>query len=133
MFAHGAQKLLGWWGGQGYSATMTSFTQSMGIPTIFAVLAILAEFAGGLGLIFGLLTRVAAIGIACVMIAAIAMVHAPNGFFMATNGFEYNLLILSVSFVLIARGAGAWSLDRLIEKGVRSARPLDYRPVPHHG
>ena len=63
-FAHGAQKVLGWWGGTGFSGTMDFFTHGIGIPTLFAVLAIMAEFLGGIGLIFGLLTRVAAFGIA---------------------------------------------------------------------
>lgn len=134
MFAHGAQKLLGWWGGQGYSATMEAFTGPMGIPSIFAMLAIIAEFAGGLGLVVGLFTRIAAFGIASVMAVAIATVHGPNGLFMSNNGFEYNLLAIAVAIVLMVRGAGAWSLDRLIEKGLGAAHLVDYRrPVPHHG
>jgi putative oxidoreductase len=135
-FAHGAQKVLGWWGGPGYSATMTSFTQSMSIPTVFALLAILAEFLGGIGLVFGLLTRIAAFGIATVMVVAIALVHGPNGLFMDRNGFEYHLLAIAISLTLLARGAGAWSLDRLIERGLTGAHSMDghYRhPLPHHG
>jgi putative oxidoreductase len=135
-FAHGAQKVLGWWGGQGYSATMTSFTQNMSIPTVFALLAILAEFLGGIGLVFGLLTRIAAFGIATVMVVAIALVHGPNGLFMDRNGFEYHLLAIAISLTLLARGAGAWSLDRLIERGLTGAHSMDghYRhPLPHHG
>src|SRR5579864_3681090 len=86
--AHGAQKVLGWFGGPGFDATMKSFTQNMGIPAFFAVLAILAEF------------RIAAFGIAVNMAVAILLVHAPNGFFMnwAGNqrgeGFEYHLLVI---------------------------------------
>jgi putative oxidoreductase len=78
-FAHGAQKMLGWFGGNGYSATMGYFTQGMGIPAPFAFLAIAAEFFGGLGLIAGLLTRVAALGILSVMAVAILAVHARFG------------------------------------------------------
>src|SRR5215467_160155 len=81
-FAHGAQKALGWFGGPGWDATVAGFTGHMGIPAPFAVLAICAEFLGGIGLVLGFLTRVAAFGIAVNMCVAIAMVHGPNGFFM---------------------------------------------------
>src|SRR6202162_4587427 len=75
-FAHGAQKMLGWFGGYGFTGTMGFFTGVLHIPAVFASLAIAAEFFGGLGLIFGLLTRVAAFGVLCNMIVAIAMVHS---------------------------------------------------------
>jgi putative oxidoreductase len=96
-FAHGAQKALGWFGGPGFNATLSGFTTHMGIPQFFAVLAILAEFLGGIGLIVGLLTRVAAFGIAVNMCVAIALVHGPNGLFMnwqgtrRGEGFEYHI------------------------------------------
>src|SRR5215813_5548269 len=80
-FAHGAQKALGWFGGYGFGGTMGFFTQQMHIPAPFAFLAICAEFLGGIGLILGLLGRVAAFGIACNMFVAVLMVHVPNGFF----------------------------------------------------
>ena len=117
MFPHGAQKLLGWFGGQGFSATMNSFTGSMHIPAAFAFLAIAAEFFGSLGLITGLLGRVAAFGIASVMVVAIATVHSANGFFMnwygqqAGEGFEYHLLALGLCATVIIGGSGARSLD----------------------
>jgi putative oxidoreductase len=119
-FAHGAQKALGWFGGQGYSAAIGSFTTHMGIPYVFAVLAIMAEFLGGIGLILGLLTRVAAFGITVNMAVAIAMVHGANGLFMNWTGnqhgegFEYHLLVLAIATLLMVRGAGAWSLDHAI-------------------
>ncbi len=90
----------------------------MGIPSIFAFLAIAAEFFGGLGLIFGAFTRVAAFGIASVMAVAVMMVHAQFGFFMnwagtqKGEGFEYHLLALAIAVALIVRGAGAFSVDR---------------------
>src|SRR5277367_844878 len=87
-FAHGAQKMLGWFGGYGFTATMGLFTGMLHIPAVFAFLAIAAEFFGGLGLIFGLLTRVAAFGIFCNMIAAVAMVHHRFGFFMNWAGTQ---------------------------------------------
>src|SRR5471030_1486327 len=86
IFAHGAQKMLGWFGGYGFSGTMAFFTQQMGIPAVFAFLAIAAEFFGGLGLIVGLLGRIAAFGILSTMAVAIMTVHAQNGFFMNWAG-----------------------------------------------
>ena len=116
IFPHGAQKVLGWFGGYGFKGTMKFFTDS-GIPAAFALLAIAVEFLGPLGLLVGLLTRVAAFGIACVMLVAIVTVHSPHGFFMNWNGnqkgegFEYHLLVLGIAITLMIVGAGAWSLD----------------------
>src|SRR4029077_20256161 len=73
-FVHGAQKMLGWFGGYGFTGTMGFFTGVMHLSAVFAFLAIAAEFFGGLGLIFGLLTRVAALGIFANMVVAVAMV-----------------------------------------------------------
>ena len=119
-FAHGAQKMLGWFGGYGFSGTMGFFTGAMHIPAPFAFLAIAAEFFGGLGLMLGLLTRIAAFGIAVNMLVAIAKVHSGFGFFMnwtgaqKGEGFEYHLLVLAMTLFLMARGAGAFSVDRAI-------------------
>src|SRR5215469_11046595 len=77
-FAHGAQKMLGWFGGYGFTGTMGFFTNVMHIPAPFAFLAICAEFLGGIGLILGALGRIAAFGILCNMIVAVLMVHGPN-------------------------------------------------------
>lgn len=121
-FPHGAQKVLGWFGGHGFSGTMESFTTKMGIPALFAFLAILAESGGSLALISGFLTRVAAFGIACNMVVAIFMVHLPNGFFMNWSGkqqgegFEYHLLVIAIAIALMIKGGGRWSIDGLIEK-----------------
>jgi putative oxidoreductase len=123
MFPHGAQKLLGWFGGYGFSGTMGFFTEQLHIPAVFAFLAILAEFAGSLGLIAGLLTRVAAAGILTNMLVAVAMVHGKVGFFMnwsgqqAGEGFEYHLLAIGIAIVLIIRGGGLASADRTLSKG----------------
>ena len=81
-FAHGSQKMLGWFGGYGFSGTMGFFTHQLGIPAPFAFLAICAEFFGGLGLIVGFLGRIAAFGIMCNMIVAVMMIHRHNGLFM---------------------------------------------------
>jgi putative oxidoreductase len=120
-FAHGAQKMLGWWGGHGFSGTLHGF-EHMGIPSVFAFLAIAAEFFGGLGLILGLLGRVAAFGIACNMVVAIVKVHAVNGFFMnwtgrqKGEGFEFHLLVLAMAAAIMIMGSGAWSADRALSK-----------------
>ena len=120
-FAHGAQKMLGWFGGFGFHGTMGAFTQ-MGMPAALAFLIICTEFFGGLGLIVGLLTRIAALGIGGLMVGAIFMVHLPNGFFMnwmgtqKGEGFEYHLLALAMAGALLLRGAGAFSLDRALAK-----------------
>ena len=119
MFPHGAQKLLGWFGGYGFSGTMGFFTQQMHIPALFAFLAILAEFAGSLGLITGLLTRVAAFGILVNMVVALVLVHGHVGFFMnwygqypaGTEGFEYALLAIAVAGYLVVKGGGKASVD----------------------
>jgi len=119
-FAHGAQKMLGWFGGYGFSGTMGFFTGMMHIPAPLAFLEIAAEFFGGLGLILGFLTRIAAFGIAVNMLVAITAVHGAFGFFMNWSGaqkgegFEYHLLVLAITAFLMIRGAGALSIDRTI-------------------
>jgi putative oxidoreductase len=118
-FAHGAQKVLGWFGGPGFSATMGMF-HHMGVPGSLALLAICAEFFGGLGLIVGLLGRVAAFGIAVDMLVAVLLVHSRIGFFMnwagrqGGEGFEFHLLAIGLACVIVAKGSGALSIDRLI-------------------
>jgi len=119
-FAHGSQKVLGWFGGHGFSGTMGFFTHQLGIPAALAFLDIMAEFLGGIGLILGCLTRIAAFGIACVMVVAVFMVHIHNGFFMNWSGtqkgegFEYHLLALAVAMALMVKGGGALSIDRAL-------------------
>ena len=119
MFAHGAQKVLGWFGGYGFGGTYDAFAQQ-GMPAVVILLVFAAEFLGSLGLITGLLTRVSAVGIALVMLGAIFMVHLPNGFFMnwygaqAGEGFEYHILALGLAAGLAIAGGGRLSLDGLI-------------------
>ena len=121
-FAHGAQKMLGWFGGYGFHGTMGFFAH-MGIPAPFAFLAICAEFFGGLGLIVGLLSRIAAFGIICNMLVAIFTVHVHNGFFMnwagqqRGEGYEYHLLAIALLLIVLVRGAGALSIDRALSAG----------------
>ena len=119
IFAHGAQMTLGWFGGYGLRGTL-DFLRTSGVPSPVAVLAIMAEFLGPLGLAVGLLTRVAALGIAAVMLGAILTVHRQHGFFMnwygnaQGEGFEYHVLVIGLAVALVLNGAGVWSLDAVI-------------------
>src|ERR1700726_1227387 len=128
-FAHGAQKMLGWFGGYGFTGTMGFFTGLMHIPAPLAFLAIAAEFFGGIGLILGFLTRVAAFGIGVNMLVAIITVHRSFGFFMnwagtqKGEGFEYHLLVLAITAFLMIRGAGAFSVDRTIATASPARQP----------
>ncbi len=121
-FAHGAQKMLGWFGGYGFHGTMGFFTHQRGIPAPLAFLAICAEFFGGLGLLVGLLSRIAALGIIVNMLVAIATVHHVNGFFMnwtgqqKGEGFEFHLLAIALAIVVLIKGSGAVSIDRAIAR-----------------
>jgi putative oxidoreductase len=121
-FPHGAQKVLGWFGGYGFSGTMGFFTEKLGIPAIFAFLAIMAEFLGSLALVFGFLTRIAAFGIACVMVVAVFMLHLQYGFFMnwfgnqQGEGIEYHILAIAIAVALIIKGGGRWSIDEVVFK-----------------
>jgi putative oxidoreductase len=120
MFPHGAQKLVGWFGGSGFTSTMGFFTDKMNIPWILAFLVIIAESLGAIALLLGFLTRLTAFGITCIMIGAIWMVHLPYGFFMnwfgkqAGEGFEYHLLAIAISVALMITGSGKWSVDGAI-------------------
>ena len=125
MLPHGAQKLFGWFGGFGFTNTMTYFTQTAGLPWIIAFLIIMGESLGSLGLIVGFFTRLSALGLICIMVGAIITVHIPNGFFMnwfgkqAGEGFEYHLLVIGMSIPLLISGGGKYSVDGLINKYFR--------------
>ena len=119
MFPHGAQKALGWFGGPGFQGTLGMFTTMMHVPVILGVLAIAAEFLGSLGLITGLLGRIAAFGIFCNMLVATVLVHSGTGFFMnwmgnqKGEGFEYHLLAMGLALVVMIAGSGRASIDRM--------------------
>ncbi|HWE25182.1 MAG TPA: DoxX family protein, partial [Myxococcales bacterium] len=114
-FGHGAQKVLGWWGGPGARGTIQVFAKA-GLPPVVSVLIMAAEFGGALLLFIGFLTRLAAIGIGCVMVAAILMVHSKVGFFMnwfgnqKGEGYEYHLLAVALCIALLITGGGAFSV-----------------------
>jgi putative oxidoreductase len=112
MAAHGAQKLVGWFGGPGLDGTSAGL-ESMGLkpPRVHAAVGGASEFGGGLLLAFGLLTPLGAAAVAGVMIVAIATVHLKNGFFNALGGYEFNLLIIATAIALAITGPGEISID----------------------
>jgi len=119
-FAHGSQKLLGWFGGSGWSGTIQFFEQS-GVPAFLAILLIITEFFGGIAIILGFFTRLAALGLTIAMLVAIFKVHLPNGFFLnwfnvpnMGHGIEYNLALIGLSLSLLVWGAGNLSVDQMI-------------------
>jgi len=121
--AHGSQKLLGLFGGQGLTGTFKTFEDKLGIPPIFTLLAIIAEFGGGFGILTGFLTRLSAAGISAVMLVAIYKIHWANGFFLNMyclpghgHGIEYNIALLGMALYLLVAGGGRWCLDRLVFK-----------------
>ena len=127
IFPHGAQKLLGWFGGYGISGTLGFFSQ-LGIPPFLGILDILAESVGAILLAAGLLTRLSAFGTAVTMIVAVLTVHISNGFFLnwsgqaAGEGFEYHILYLAIVLVLLVKGGGAYSFDKLITSRAEKKR-----------
>lgn len=121
-FMHGAQLVLGWFGGYGFRGSMNMFTQAMHLPAFVALFPTLVPLLGGIGLIFGFLTRLDALAIAIDMAAAVLMVHMHVGFFMnwfgnqKGEGYEFHLLVLVLCILFLAKGAGAFSIDQAIAK-----------------
>ncbi|MFI5400345.1 MAG: DoxX family protein [SAR324 cluster bacterium] len=120
IFPHGMQKLLGWFGGHGFKGTMGYLTGQAKLPWIVACLVVMAESFGSIGLIVGLLTRLAALGIGLTMLGAAWTVHRKHGFFMnwtgqqPGEGYEFHILAAAIALVLVIWGAGALSLDGLL-------------------
>lgn len=136
MLPHGLQKAFGMFGGYGFDGTM-SFFKSLGMPAILGLLVIAAETLGAIALIAGIGTRLAAFGMAATMLGAMFLVHLPNGFFMnwsgaqGGEGIELHLLAIGLAIPLIARGAGAFSVDGLVQRwfarkktGIDVTRPV---------
>ena len=119
IFPQGAQKLLGWYGGFGFDGTMQFFA-SIGVPAVLALLVIASDFFGALALALGLGGRLAALGTALVMLGAMLLVHGEYGFFInwygtqQGEGIQFHLLAAAAAIVLVVKGSGAWSLDRLL-------------------
>lgn len=120
MWPHGAQKLLGWFGGYGFDGTLGFLTGTVGLPAPVATFTILAEFFGPLLLLLGLGTRAVAASFVGIMVGAIVTLHAQHGFFMNWSGtqpgegFEYHLLVIAMSLALLVRGGGSLSIDRVL-------------------
>lgn len=122
IFPHGAQKLLGLFGGYGYSATMDFFTTQMGLPSIVAFSIIMIEFFGAISLILGFFSRFWSLSLAGMFVGIIYTTQIDHGFFMnwygnqAGEGFEYSLLIIGLALSILVNGSGKWSLDTFITK-----------------
>lgn len=122
VFAHGAQKLFGWFGGYGFDGTMGYLTQTAGLPYVIALAVILIESVGMIALAFGLFSRIISGLLIAVMLGAIFVAHLPYGFFMnwsgaqAGEGYEFHLLVIALSFTHIILGSGAWSLDAFLQR-----------------
>jgi putative oxidoreductase len=124
MFPHGAQKVLGWYGGFGFSKTLGFFTQN-GMPAPLALAIMAAEFLGPIALVAGFFTRFSGFGIGLVMLGAVAMVHGHNGFFMnwmgnqKGEGFEYFIPVIAIALVLMVKGGGRWALDAALARKIK--------------
>ncbi|PWL37619.1 hypothetical protein DKG77_15065 [Flagellimonas aquimarina] len=122
IFPHGAQKLLGLFGGYGYSGTMESLTTQMGLPGIVAFSVIMIEFFGSISLVLGFFSRFWALSLASMFTGIIITTQLEHGFFMnwfgnqAGEGYEYSLLIIGLALSVLVNGSGKWSIDSLIAK-----------------
>jgi len=123
MFPHGAQKLLGMFGGGGLSASLKMFESAFNVPVYLALAAVLAESVGAVALVVGFCTRLAALAIAIDMAVAVYLVHSKVGFFMnwtgsqKGEGFEYHILAIAIALALSIKGGGLWSVDRVLAGG----------------
>ena len=130
LFAHGAQKLLGWFGGYGFNGTMSYFTDTVGLPWIIGFLVIIIESIGAISIFFGFATRLWSIGVSLLTIGIIITAHSDH-FFMnwygsqRSEGFEYFLLMLGMSISLVTSGAGRISVDALLDKKTTSPQKQD--------
>lgn len=122
IFPHGAQKLLGLFGGYGFSATMESLTSQMGLPSLIAFSVIMIEFFGSISLIIGFLSRFWALALTGMFMGIIFTTQLEHGFFMnwfgnqAGEGYEYSLLVIGIALTIIVNGSGKWSIDKVISK-----------------
>lgn len=122
IFPHGAQKLLGLFGGYGYSGTMDFLNTQMGLPSIVAFSVIMIEFFGSISLVLGFFSRLWAIALVGMFTGIIITTQLEHGFFMnwfgnqAGEGYEYSLLVIGLALSVAANGSGKWSIDGLISK-----------------
>lgn len=119
---HGLQKLLGMFGGFGFSGTMGFLTGTMALPWIIAFIVIMIESVGAISLVLGLFSRVWSALMIALMVGAVWTSHIQNGFFMnwfgsqAGEGYEYHLLVIGLSLIVVVAGAGKASIDRILAK-----------------
>jgi putative oxidoreductase len=121
LFPHGAQHLLGWFGGYGFAGTHEWMTATLGLPSFVAAGAIIGEFIAPFALVLGIGGRVAALFVVALMAGA-ASTHAANGFFMnwfgsmpaGAEGYEYHVLVMAMALAIVIQGSGAWSFDRAV-------------------
>ena len=122
LFPHGTQKLLGWFGGYGFTGTMQFFTGTIGLPWIIGFLVIMIEFLGSLLILVGMASRIMAAAVAVLSIGIIFTSHLQNGFFMnwfgnqKGEGYEYFLLLIGLSIALLINGSGKLSVDKLLSR-----------------
>ena len=122
-FAHGSQKMFGFFGGRGIEGTIEIFQSTMGLPAPLTILVMCTEVFGALGLLLGLLSRVAALGVGVIMVVAPFANNLYPRFFMnwtgrqMGEGYEYHLLAIALIVGVVVRGGGAWSLDGIIARG----------------
>jgi putative oxidoreductase len=123
LFPHGAQHLLGWFGGYGFAGTHEWMTATLGLPSFVAAAAIVGEFVAPFALLFGIGGRIAGLFVVALMVGA-ASTHAANGFFMnwfgsmpaGAEGYEYHLLVMAMGLAIVIHGSGAYSFDRAISR-----------------
>ena len=121
LFPHGAQHVLGWFGGYGFGGTFGWMTGTLGFPAPLVVLALVTEITAPVALVLGIGGRIAGLGVVGLMIGALST-HVGNGFFMnwfgslpaGQEGFEYHLLVIALAATVVLQGSGAWSLDRAL-------------------
>ena len=122
IFAHGSQKVFGWFGGPGFMGTIETFTKNMNFPLWMVILLMVIELLGSIGLILGFLTRLSALGIGISISVCAYLYHIQNGFFMnwfgqqKGEGVEYHILVVGICLALLVQGGGPLSLDRNISK-----------------
>jgi len=122
LFPHGAQKMLGIFGGFGFTGTMNFFTSNLHLPWLIGFLVIIIEFVGSISLIAGIASRVWSIAIIILMTGIIFTSHIQNGFFInwfgnqKGEGYEYHLLLIGLSLAMLVNGSGKYSLDKIVSK-----------------
>jgi putative oxidoreductase len=129
-FAHGAQKVLGWYGGKGLAVTVEMFQSNLGIPPFLAYAVSFTEFLGGFLLILGIFTRIFSAGLVIDMIVAVLRVHLPKGLFTSNSGFEFPLTLLLLSFCIFLTGPGKVSIDYLLFGYKKNEEPAQFIGTP---